>query len=74
LGLAAALAFVGLFGWFLALVLENLPDWMAQLAREIPVRLDQNLLVALAVAVIFVAMGLAATAFRRQIRRVLLLA
>jgi len=66
--LAALLVFLGWLGWLVPANWENLP------AGLVPVGLDQDLSIAVAVAFIFVAMGLAANAFRRQLRRVLLLA
>lgn len=65
---AAGLTVLGWLGWLL------LANWENLLARLAPTGLDQNLLVALVVTGIFMALGWTATAFRRQIRRVLLLA
>lgn len=64
---AAALAFLGCLGWFSVPLLANLPAWLP------PANLDQDLLAAWTATGIFVALGLAANAFRRQIRRVLLI-
>ncbi|MCL4181101.1 MAG: zf-HC2 domain-containing protein [Verrucomicrobia bacterium] len=66
--LAALLVFLGWLGWLVP------ANWEDLLARLVPAGLDQDLSIAVAVALIFVAMGLAANAFRRQLRRVLLLA
>jgi uncharacterized protein YqcC (DUF446 family) len=64
----ATLVFVGWLGWFLLPKLETI------LARLFPTGFDENTLAAWAVAAIFVATGLAANAFRRQLQSVLRLA
>ena len=66
LGLAAGLTVIGWLGWLL------LANWENLLARLAPTDLDPNLVVVIAITGIFMAMGWGATAFRRQIRRVML--
>ncbi len=63
---AAGIAVLGWLGWLL------LANWENLLARLMPTNLDPNLITALAITAIFLALGWAATAFRRQIRRVML--
>jgi hypothetical protein len=65
---AAALVFLGWLGWW------SLPKLEDCLGRLTPTDLDLNLIVACAVTAVFVAVGLAANVFGRQLRRVLRLA